>query len=101
MAETGLTARPGGPLRGRVRAPGDKSISHRYAMLASLAEGHGEPRIVFAGDRIAFQGTITEGEGTIVPASPESDFEPHYVRACDLVSAGSLLTEGKLYIRNE
>jgi 3-phosphoshikimate 1-carboxyvinyltransferase len=28
-----------GPLSGRVRLPGDKSISHRYAMLASVAEG--------------------------------------------------------------
>jgi 3-phosphoshikimate 1-carboxyvinyltransferase len=28
-----------GPLEGSVRLPGDKSISHRYAMLASVAEG--------------------------------------------------------------
>lgn len=34
------TIRPAeGPLSGRVRLPGDKSISHRYAMLASVAEG--------------------------------------------------------------
>ena len=33
------TIRPGGPLSGGVILPGDKSISHRYAMLASLAEG--------------------------------------------------------------
>jgi 3-phosphoshikimate 1-carboxyvinyltransferase len=39
MAETGLTARPGGPLRGRVRAPGDKSISHRALILGALATG--------------------------------------------------------------
>jgi 3-phosphoshikimate 1-carboxyvinyltransferase len=30
---------PSGPLEGTVRPPGDKSISHRYAMLASLADG--------------------------------------------------------------
>ena len=30
---------PAGPLRGTVRVPGDKSISHRAIMLASLAEG--------------------------------------------------------------
>jgi 3-phosphoshikimate 1-carboxyvinyltransferase len=30
---------PGGALRGRVRVPGDKSISHRAIMLGSLAEG--------------------------------------------------------------
>jgi len=30
---------PGGSLRGAVRLPGDKSISHRYAMLGAIAEG--------------------------------------------------------------
>jgi 3-phosphoshikimate 1-carboxyvinyltransferase len=30
---------PGGPLRGSLRVPGDKSISHRAVMLAALAEG--------------------------------------------------------------
>jgi 3-phosphoshikimate 1-carboxyvinyltransferase len=43
MPDTGLTARPGGPLRGRVRAPGDKSISHRALILGALA--HGETTI--------------------------------------------------------
>ena len=32
-------AGPGGPLSGRIRVPGDKSISHRSIMLGSLAEG--------------------------------------------------------------
>ena len=30
---------PGAPLRGRLRVPGDKSISHRALMLAAIAEG--------------------------------------------------------------
>ena len=33
------TVRPAGRLSGVVTLPGDKSISHRYAMIASLAEG--------------------------------------------------------------
>jgi 3-phosphoshikimate 1-carboxyvinyltransferase len=33
------TINPAGRLEGLVRLPGDKSISHRYAMIASLAEG--------------------------------------------------------------
>lgn len=33
------TITPGGALEGRVTLPGDKSISHRYGMLASVAEG--------------------------------------------------------------
>ncbi|WP_439889380.1 bifunctional prephenate dehydrogenase/3-phosphoshikimate 1-carboxyvinyltransferase [Pseudomonas sp. MBLB4123] len=32
-------ANPGGKLTGRIRVPGDKSISHRSIMLGSLAEG--------------------------------------------------------------
>jgi 3-phosphoshikimate 1-carboxyvinyltransferase len=34
-----VTIRPAAALEGVVRVPGDKSISHRYAMLAALAEG--------------------------------------------------------------
>jgi 3-phosphoshikimate 1-carboxyvinyltransferase len=36
---TPLTAAPGGPLRGQVRVPGDKSISHRALILGALAVG--------------------------------------------------------------
>ncbi len=34
-----FTAGPGGTVRGRLRVPGDKSISHRSIMLGALAEG--------------------------------------------------------------
>ena len=48
--ETGMThdsdptfvVSPGGRLQGRLRVPGDKSMSHRSIMLASLAEGSTE-----------------------------------------------------------
>lgn len=33
------TVAPGGQIKGRIRVPGDKSISHRSIMLGSLAEG--------------------------------------------------------------
>src|SRR6188474_1091341 len=33
------TVTPSRRVHGRVRVPGDKSISHRYAVLAALAEG--------------------------------------------------------------
>ncbi len=36
---TPLTARRGGPLQGRVRVPGDKSISHRALILSALTVG--------------------------------------------------------------
>jgi 3-phosphoshikimate 1-carboxyvinyltransferase len=34
-----LTVMPGGPLRGECCLPGDKSLSHRVALLAALAQG--------------------------------------------------------------
>src|SRR5579862_743434 len=36
------TISPGGNVTGVVELPGDKSISHRYAILAALAEGLSE-----------------------------------------------------------
>jgi 3-phosphoshikimate 1-carboxyvinyltransferase len=39
MASAYLTARPGRPLKGRIRAPGDKSISHRSLILGAMASG--------------------------------------------------------------
>src|SRR5437660_12296307 len=40
MAENSTaTVRPARGVRGVVRIPGDKSISHRYAMLAAIADG--------------------------------------------------------------
>src|SRR4026207_2495685 len=33
------TIQPASRVRGRVRVPGDKSISHRYALLSALADG--------------------------------------------------------------
>ncbi len=38
-SETTTIVRPARNLRGSVQLPGDKSISHRYAMLAGIAEG--------------------------------------------------------------
>src|SRR5579862_9245668 len=38
-AESTVVIRPAGGVHGVVQIPGDKSISHRYAMLAAIAEG--------------------------------------------------------------
>jgi 3-phosphoshikimate 1-carboxyvinyltransferase len=39
MASAAAVVHPAPRVRGRVRPPGDKSISHRYALLAAIAEG--------------------------------------------------------------
>ena len=43
------TISPGGSVSGVVELPGDKSISHRYAILAALAEGASEIRELLFG----------------------------------------------------
>jgi 3-phosphoshikimate 1-carboxyvinyltransferase len=42
----------GGPLRGRVRVPGDKSVSHRALLLGALAEGTSHVRGLSDGDDV-------------------------------------------------
>ncbi|MEO1163801.1 MAG: 3-phosphoshikimate 1-carboxyvinyltransferase [Chloroflexota bacterium] len=42
--ESTLTLKPGSPLRGNIRVPGDKSISHRAILLGMLADGTSEVR---------------------------------------------------------
>jgi 3-phosphoshikimate 1-carboxyvinyltransferase len=84
---TTLTVGPSGPLRGRLRVPGDKSISHRLLLLAALAEGRssigglsdgadvaGTRRAIGAlgakvaddGDRVVVEGgTLAEPDGVL------------------------------------
>ena len=52
MTAAGLTARRGGPLRGVVHAPGDKSISHRALILGALASGVTEIEGLLEGDDV-------------------------------------------------
>jgi 3-phosphoshikimate 1-carboxyvinyltransferase len=47
-----LTARRAGPVRGLVRAPGDKSISHRALILGALATGTTEIEGLLEGDDV-------------------------------------------------
>ena len=53
---TPLTASPSGPLAGRLRAPGDKSISHRALMLGAIATGTTEIHGLLAGEDVTATG---------------------------------------------
>ena len=72
MTTAVLSARPGAPLLGRLRVPGDKSISHRALILGALASGRTTVTGLLEGDDIlatakamqAFGATVTRtGEG--------------------------------------
>ena len=61
-----LVVEPGGPLRGRIRVPGDKSISHRVLLLAALADGESTIRGLSDGGDVANTRAIIEALGATV-----------------------------------
>ena len=61
-----LVVAPGGPLVGRIRVPGDKSISHRVLMLAALADGASTVRGLSDGGDVACTRRIIEALGADV-----------------------------------
>jgi 3-phosphoshikimate 1-carboxyvinyltransferase len=61
-----LTARPGRPLRGTVRAPGDKSISHRSMILGAMASGVTEVDGLLEGDDVLATARAAEAFGATV-----------------------------------
>jgi 3-phosphoshikimate 1-carboxyvinyltransferase len=67
------TVRPAARLRGELRLPGDKSISHRALILATLAEG--SSRIVGSSDGADVRSTAAamRALGATVEGSPEAD----------------------------
>lgn len=52
-----------GPLRGRLRVPGDKSISHRALLLAALAEGRSHITGLSRGDDVASTAAAVQAMG--------------------------------------
>jgi 3-phosphoshikimate 1-carboxyvinyltransferase len=66
-----LTATPGNPLRGQLASPGDKSLSHRSALLAALADGESQiANFLVAGvtqvllDALATMGVVWQLDGS-------------------------------------
>lgn len=67
---TQFLVQPGGQLSGRLRVPGDKSISHRAVMLGSLAEGTTEITGLLEGEDVlctlaAFRAMGVKAEGPV------------------------------------
>jgi len=85
LAPTPLTARPTAPLSGRLRVPGDKSVSHRALMLAGLAVG----RSVIDGLLESEDVHATAGAMRALGARIDRDAGGHW--QVDGVGVGSLL----------
>ncbi len=63
---TSLRIEGGRPLRGQVRVPGDKSISHRALILAALAEGISVVRGLSPGADVAGTAAAVQALGAVV-----------------------------------
>jgi len=74
-----LTARRNGPLKGRVRVPGDKSISHRALILGALAVG--ETRIfgLLEGEDVLNTGKVVRALGARVERVGGGEWHVHGV----------------------
>jgi 3-phosphoshikimate 1-carboxyvinyltransferase len=65
-AQSPLAARRAGPLQGRVRVPGDKSISHRALIFGALAVGETHISGLLEGDDVLHTGTAMQALGAKV-----------------------------------
>jgi 3-phosphoshikimate 1-carboxyvinyltransferase len=70
-AATPLTARRSGPLSGRIRVPGDKSISHRSLILGALAVGETRVSGLLEGEDVINTGKAMRALGARVERTGE------------------------------
>jgi len=70
-ALTPLTARRGGPIQGRVRVPGDKSISHRALILGALTVGRSTVAGLLEGDDVLHTAAAMRALGAQVERGPD------------------------------
>ncbi|MGQ4659402.1 3-phosphoshikimate 1-carboxyvinyltransferase [Lysobacter sp. F6437] len=87
-------AAPGRPLRGRIRVPGDKSISHRAVMLGALAEGTTEIHGFLEGEDTRATAAIFEQLGVRIEAPADTDRVVHGVGLHGLRGSGQPLDCG-------
>lgn len=107
-----LSVAPGGPLRGRVRLPGDKSISHRGLLFGALGTGPTVLRNLLRAEDVAATRRVVEAWGVEVEDRGDEVWvhgtgalrEPHQVIDCGnsgttlRLSAGIAAGEGFLTV---
>jgi len=74
-----LTARRDGPLKGRVRVPGDKSISHRALILGALAVGATRIGGLLEGEDVLNTATVLRALGAVVERRGAGEWLVHGV----------------------
>ncbi len=76
---TPLTARRQGPLKGRVRVPGDKSISHRALILGALAVGETRISGLLEGEDVRNTANALRALGALVERAAAGEWRVHGV----------------------
>jgi 3-phosphoshikimate 1-carboxyvinyltransferase len=76
---TPLTARRGGPLQGRARVPGDKSISHRALILAALTVGESTVTGLLEGEDVLHTADAMRALGALLTRGEDGHWRIHGV----------------------
>jgi 3-phosphoshikimate 1-carboxyvinyltransferase len=76
---TPLTARRSGPLKGRLRVPGDKSISHRALILGALTVGESTISGLLEGEDVLHTAEVMRALGAKVERTPDGIWHVHGV----------------------
>jgi 3-phosphoshikimate 1-carboxyvinyltransferase len=91
---TPLTARRSGPLQGRVRVPGDKSISHRALILGALAVGETLISGLLEGEDVLNTGKAVRALGAQVERVGEGAWRVHGVGVAGFAEPAAALDFG-------
>ncbi len=88
------TFRPSGALTGRVRVPGDKSISHRSIMLSALAVGESRVSGLLEGEDVMATAAAMRSMGASVERTGEGEWRVHGVGVGALLQPQGALDMG-------
>ena len=86
--------RPAGPLRGTVRVPGDKSISHRALMLGALAVGETRVRGLLEGEDVLATAAAMRAMGADIERRADGEWRIHGVGVGGLMQLRQALDMG-------
>lgn len=92
--EARMTAVAGGPLRGRLTPPGDKSISHRAIILGALAEGTTTVHHLLEGEDVLRTIAAFQAMGITVDATPDGLYHIQGAGLDGLVEPDNVLDMG-------
>jgi 3-phosphoshikimate 1-carboxyvinyltransferase len=91
---TPLTARPGGPVQGRARVPGDKSISHRALILGALAVGETTIGGLLVGEDVLHTADAMRALGARIERAGDGTWRVHGVGVGGFTQPGGALDFG-------